>query len=147
MRSWLTRQSYGFMGCAGAYQIIESLSQDFRLFKAYGILERKQRRALQEGGWEGAFLCDALLRACAALGEVQLMLLTVHTMHALGIPVGYVAHGCVLTGLGRAGRLEVGHALQFIPDTLHQPCLPVAVPLTISAQRHLEATLSPDFLL
>ena len=77
---------------------------------------------MQEGGWEGAFLCDALLRACAALGEVQLMLLTVQTMHALGIPVGYVAHGCVLTGLGRAGRFEVRHALMFHPDMQHQPC-------------------------
>ena len=67
--------------------------------------------ALQEGGWEGAFLCDALLRACAALGEAQLTLLTVRSMHALGIPVGYVAHGCVLTCLGRAGRLQVRHSL------------------------------------
>ena len=67
--------------------------------------------ALQEGGWEGAFLCDALLRACGALGEVQLALLTVQSMHALGIPVGYVAHGCVLTCLGRAGRLEVRQSL------------------------------------
>ncbi len=82
------------------------------------------RWALQEGGWEGAFLCDALLRACAALGEVQLMLLTVRTMHALGIPVGYVAHGCVLTGLGRAGRLEVGHAPKLFPCSAASPLSP-----------------------
>ena len=62
----------------------------------------------QEGGWESAFMCDAMLRACAVLGEVQLSLLTVKSMHALGIPVGYVAHGSVLTVLSRAGRVQVG---------------------------------------
>jgi len=52
-------------------------------------------------------MCDALLKACAMLGEIQLSLLTVKSMHALGIPVGYVAHGSVLTGLSRAGRVQV----------------------------------------
>ena len=58
------------------------------------------------------------------------MLLTVQTMHALGIPVGYVAHGCVLTGLGRAGRLEVCHALRFYPAMLRQIYLLVSLPST-----------------
>ena len=62
---------------------------------------------MQESGLAAADMCDALLRACAALGEVVLMLQAVQAMHALGIPVGYVAHGCVLSGLGRANRLEV----------------------------------------
>ena len=62
-------------------------------------------------GLAAADMCDALLRACAALGEVALMLQAVQAMHALGIPVGYVAHGCVLSGLGRASRLEVSRCL------------------------------------
>ncbi len=61
----------------------------------------------QEGGLAAADMCDALLRASAALGKVALMLQAVRAMHALDIPVGYVAHGCVLSALGRAERLEV----------------------------------------
>lgn len=63
--------------------------------------------AMQGDRLAAANMCDMLLRACGALGEVQLMLLTVRSMRALGIPVGYVAHGCVLAGLGRANKLEV----------------------------------------
>ena len=62
---------------------------------------------VQERGMAAAHMCDMLLRACAALGEVQLMLLAVQSMRALRIPVGYVAHGCVLSGLARANRLQV----------------------------------------
>jgi hypothetical protein len=55
----------------------------------------------------GADLCDRLLEACAKLGEAELAVLTVQSMHALGLPVGYVAHGSVLRALCLAGYHEV----------------------------------------
>ena len=55
----------------------------------------------------GADLCDRLLEACAKLGEAELAALTVQSMHALGLPVGYVAHGSVLRALCLAGYHEV----------------------------------------
>lgn len=54
----------------------------------------------------GASLCDRLLEACAKLGEAELAALAVQSMHALGIPVGYVAHGCLLRALCQAGYHE-----------------------------------------
>ena len=58
----------------------------------------------------GADLCDRLLEACAKLGEAELAVLTVQSMHALGLPVGYVAHGSVLRALCLAGYHEVCEA-------------------------------------
>ncbi len=63
--------------------------------------------ALQISAMGGADLCDRLLEACAKLGEAELAVLTVQSMHALGLPVGYVAHGSVLRALCLAGYHEV----------------------------------------
>ena len=57
-----------------------------------------------------ASLCDRLLEACAKLGEAELAALVVQTMHALGVPVGYVAHGCLLRALCVAGYQAVRSA-------------------------------------
>ena len=55
----------------------------------------------------GASMCDRLLEACAKLGEAELAALAVQSMHALGVPVGYVAHSCLLRALCVAGYHEV----------------------------------------
>lgn len=54
-----------------------------------------------------ADLCDKLLEACARLAEADLAVQVAQSMRGLGIPVGYVAHGCVLRALCLAGAHEV----------------------------------------
>ena len=54
-----------------------------------------------------ADVCDKLLEACARLAEAELAVQVAQSMRGLGIPVGYVAHGCVLRALCMAGGHEV----------------------------------------
>ncbi len=68
----------------------------------------------------GASLCDRLLEACAKLGEAELAALVVQSMHALGVPVGYVAHGCLLRALCVAGYHEVCSTPHFPQGLLAQ---------------------------
>lgn len=58
-----------------------------------------------------ADVCDKLLEACARLAEADLAVQVAHCMRGLGIPVGYVAHGCVLRALCMAGNHEVSFRL------------------------------------
>ena len=86
----------------------------------------------------GADLCDKLLEACASLAEAELALLTVQTMRGLAIPVGYVAHGCVLRALCMAGRLEVD--IFKTPEI--SPSIEKSFP-TIRSTLDLECSLNP----
>jgi hypothetical protein len=62
-----------------------------------------------------ADVCDKLLEACARLAEAELAVQVAQSMRGLGIPVGYVAHGCVLRALCMAG----GHEVSFDSTHIH----------------------------
>ncbi|BDA45785.1 probable pentatricopeptide repeat-containing protein At1g63330 at C-terminar half [Coccomyxa sp. Obi] len=86
-----------------------------------------------------ADVCDKLLEACARLAEADLAVQVAHSMRSLGIPVGYVAHGCVLRALCMAGNHEaaLGYLAAEVPGSSHSTIMYNTI--LSSAQHHGKA--------
>ncbi|CAL8470633.1 g10175 [Coccomyxa elongata] len=91
-----------------------------------------------------ADVCDKLLEACARLAEADLAVQVAHCMRDLGIPVGYVAHGCVLRALCMAGNHEaaLGYLAAEVPASSHSTIMYNTI--LSSAQHHGKAGVAVE---